>query len=126
MGLTDQIDLRTPSAEKPKPPNFPKKDPLEIFMPLFDAYARPARANNMANPRFAPILSDVERLPNDMLLIIAGIDILAHEQLIFVDRIRKDIDERDKGGRRRVEAKVYDKGFHGWLECAYIPSSECG
>lgn len=61
-----------------------------------------------------------------MLLIIAGIDILAHEQLIFVDRIRKDIDERDKGGRRRVEAKVYDKGFHGWLECAYIPSSECG
>lgn len=32
----------------------------------------------------------------------------------------------DKGGRRRVEAKVYDKGFHGWLECAYIPSSECG
>lgn len=116
--LTDQIDLRVPSAEKPKPPNFPKKDPLEILMPLFDAYAQPARTKNMASPRFAPTLSDISKLPNDMLLIIAGIDILALEQLTFVERVKKDIEARGEN-ERRIEANVYDKGFHGCLECGY-------
>lgn len=94
-----------------------------MLMPLFDAYAEPARAKNLANPRFAPILSDISKLPNDMLLIIAGIDILAHEQLTFVERVKKDIEEKGEDGRR-IEAKMYDKGFHGWLECEYILSTK--
>jgi hypothetical protein len=93
-------------------------------MPLFDAYARPARAENMENPRFAPILADINKLPNDMLLIIPGIDILAHEQLVFVERVKKDIADRGEDGRRIV-GKLYDKGFHGWLEREYNLSSRC-
>lgn len=123
MKLTGQIDLRIPSADKPKPVNFPKKDPLEFLMPLFDAYARPARAKNMENPRFAPILSDISALPEDMLLIIAGIDILAHEQLTFVERVKKDIVHKGEERNRRIEAKVYDEGFHGWLERRHIQRS---
>jgi hypothetical protein len=86
-------------------------------MPLFDAYAQPARAENMDNPRFAPILSGIDQLPVDMLLIIAGIDILAHEQLTFLERIKRDVADRGEDGKRRIKGKVYDKGFHGWLEC---------
>jgi hypothetical protein len=86
-------------------------------MPLFDAYAEPVRAENMENPRFAPILSDIDKLPEEMFLIIAGIDILAHEQLIFVERVKRDIANRSQEGKKKVEGKVYDKGFHGWLEC---------
>ncbi|QDS71719.1 hypothetical protein FKW77_008620 [Venturia effusa] len=112
------IDLRMPPAGKPKPPKFPKKDPLKILMPLFDAYAQPVRAKNIANPRLSPILSNVTKLPNDMLLVIAGIDILAHEQLTFVERLKKDLEERGEQGRR-IEAKVYDEGFHGWLELPF-------
>jgi acetyl esterase/lipase len=122
--LTNQIDLRTPSAEKPKPPNFPSKDPLEFLMPLFDAYAQPARAENMDNPRYAPVLSDIDMLPDKMLLIVAGIDILAHEQLTFVERVKKDITDRGQDGKKRIECKVYDKGFHGWLECGYTMFSK--
>jgi acetyl esterase/lipase len=122
--LTNQLDLRTPSANKPKPPNFPNKDPLGFLMPLFDAYARPARTGNLENPRFAPILSNINKLPNDILLIIAGIDILAHEQLTFVERVKKDIADRGEIAKR-IEGKLYDKGFHGWLEREYNLFSRC-
>ena len=84
-------------------------------MPLFDAYASPARAANMSNPRFAPIIADVDQLPENMLLIVAAIDILLHEQLIFVERVKKDL--ADRASSRVVEAKVFENGFHGWLEC---------
>jgi hypothetical protein len=51
-----------------------------------------------------------------MLLIIAGIDILLHEQLMFVERVKRDLAERGQDGKRRVEGKVFENGFHGWLE----------
>jgi hypothetical protein len=56
-----------------------------------------------------------------MLFIVAGIDILMHEQLNFVERIRKEA-EAEGDTDRSAEARVWDKGFHGWLECRYCNS----
>ena len=73
-----------------------------------------------------------EELPNDIFFVIAGIDILAHEELSMVERLRGEI-ERDSdadAGDRRVQARVWDRGFHGWLECkfefVYWVSERCG
>jgi hypothetical protein len=71
----------------------------------------------MTNPRLSPIVAELDTLPKDMLLVIAAIDILAHEQLTFVERVTKEIEER--GGEsvtgRRVVARVFEKGLHGWI-----------
>jgi hypothetical protein len=72
----------------------------------------------MSNPRLSPIVAELDTLPKDILFVIAAIDILAHEQLTFIERVKGEIEER--GGEnetgRRVVSKVFDKGFHGWLE----------
>lgn len=50
-------------------------------------------------------------------MVVPTIDILLHEQLTFVERVKQDIEslgERGKG--RRVEAMVMEGCFHGWLE----------
>jgi acetyl esterase/lipase len=116
------MDLRFKPEEKPKPAHFPKKDPAVVLFPLMDAYAAPARAVNMDNPRLSPIVSKLETLPENMLLVVPAIDILVHEQLTFVERVKEEI-ERDlvegKKGRR-VEALVIEKGFHGWVECKFL------
>lgn len=113
----EQIDLKIPPEQKPKSGNFPKKDPMAFLIPLYDSYAAPSRAENQENPRMSPIVSAIETLPERMLLIIPGIDIIVHEQLAFVERVKKEIQERglDKKGRM-CEAKVVDDAFHGWLE----------
>ncbi|KAF2422434.1 alpha/beta-hydrolase [Tothia fuscella] len=113
------IDLRLPPWQKPKPPSFPKTDPMAALLPLFDSYASSARETNMSNPRLSPILLTIDRLPEDMLLIIAGIDILLHEQLTFIERVKKDYEEAGVSGERTIEGKVFEKGFHGWLELPF-------
>jgi hypothetical protein len=76
----------------------------------------------MTNPRLSPIVAELDTLPKDILLVIAAIDILAHEQLTFVERVKREIEER--GGEevtgRRVVAKLFEKGFHGWTTCEYL------
>lgn len=96
---------------------------MSVFLPLFDSYAGPGRAKNMANPHLSPIVSEVENLPRRMLLIVPAIDILVHEQLAFVERVRREIAERglDKAEGRSCEAKVIEGAFHGWLELPYLP-----
>jgi hypothetical protein len=72
----------------------------------------------MKNSRLSPIIAELDTLPKDILLVIAAIDILAHEQLTFIERVKGEIEERggeEKTGRKIV-GKVFEKGFHGWLE----------
>src|ERR1700749_4316820 len=97
--------------EKPRPENFPKRDPTAVLLPLIDAYGASGRINHSNDPRFRPILAQLNTLPNDILLIVPSIDILVHEQLSFVERLKEDIMqnpiEREKG--RTVEAVVIEK-----------------
>lgn len=80
IGLCPVVDFRLPPWEKPVPPKFPKRDPLAFMMPLYDAYPGPGRVENFANERLHPTLSRKEDLPERVLLVIAGIDVLRDEQ----------------------------------------------
>lgn len=109
-------DLRLSPGEKPKPAGMPAKDPLAFLQPLFDSYAASARAENTKNPRFSPIVADVENLPENILMVIPGIDILAYEQMTFIQRLKEDGAKDAKGADRRFEMLYDEKGFHGYLE----------
>jgi acetyl esterase/lipase len=108
------IDLSVPPWEKPKSGRFPAFDPLAVFLRLYDAYPRLARGVEGRNPRLSPAYLPVERVPGDVLMIVAGIDILVEEQKGFVERVRRESGER--GLVRRVESVVFEEGFHGWIE----------
>ncbi|KAF2653426.1 alpha/beta-hydrolase [Lophiostoma macrostomum CBS 122681] len=110
------IDLRLPPQSKPRPANFPARDPLAFMFPLYDIYAGANRSENLSNARLHPILSEKKALPKDMLFIVAGIDILVQEQLTFVERVRAEIERDGEEADRSVEARVFESGFHGWLE----------
>jgi hypothetical protein len=76
----------------------------------------------MSNPRLLPIVAEVGKLPERMLLIVPSIDILVHEQLTFVERVGKELAEKGHDRQGRVcEAKIIEGGFHGWLELPYLP-----
>lgn len=93
-----------------------------MLFPLFDSYPAAARAANMENPRLSPIVAHIDKLPQDMLLIIAGIDILLHEQLTFVERVKADLEKAGiDEAERKIAWKVYEEGFHGWLEREFLP-----
>jgi acetyl esterase/lipase len=109
---TIQMELRLGPQEKPKPEGFPKTDPLAFLIPLFDAYASPARKENIENPRLSPILASVGTLPKDVLMIVPMMDILLHEQLTFLKRVQ---DEARPG--QQIEAKLFKDQLHGWSEC---------
>ncbi|KAK9437368.1 Alpha/beta hydrolase fold-3 [Metarhizium brunneum] len=104
------LDLRLEPWKKPKPVNYPKSDPLQFLLPLFDAYAQPARAKHMDDPRLNPVLARTETLPERVLLVVAAIDILYAEQMAFKERINKE------AKRDMVETFVAQDGFHGYLE----------
>jgi len=110
------VDLRLPPEAKPKPDNYPKRDPLGFFLPLLaDSYAnRQNLVRNASSPVLHPILAPAGKLPRDMCFIIAAVDILLHEQLAFTERLSKEIEA--EGGARRLQRRVFEEGFHGWLE----------
>ncbi|ETN36519.1 uncharacterized protein HMPREF1541_08797 [Cyphellophora europaea CBS 101466] len=108
------LELRLPPWEKPHPPSIPQKDPMRVFLPLYDAYARLAGVEHQENPRLSPVVMDVTMVPDDVLLVIPGIDILVHEQETFVERVRKEATE--KGLEKRVEVLKIEEAFHGWME----------
>ncbi|KFY65555.1 hypothetical protein V496_02498 [Pseudogymnoascus sp. VKM F-4515 (FW-2607)] len=114
------VDLRLSPAEKPKPTGFPATDPLVFLQPLFDSYAALSRAENMNNPRLSPIVADIKSLPENILMVVPGIDILAHEQITFIKRLNEEVAKDTKGHDRRFEMLYDDEGFHGYLE---VPSS---
>ena len=109
-----------PPWEKPKSGKFPAVDPLSFAMPLFDAYAGPVRNSTKDDARLNPILMDINDLPNHVLFFVAGIDILTHEELAFIDRLQRDAQSETTAVNRKYDAIVFDRGFHGWLECKRI------
>ena len=116
------INLQLPPWEKPKPANFPQKDPLAVLLPLYDSYPGPVRHREINNPRMSPYLAKLEALPENMLLVIAAIDIVVHEQLTFAERLKNEIARDPKHAGRRVETLYVEKAFHGYLSCKYIAS----
>ncbi|KAI1042409.1 hypothetical protein LB505_004407 [Fusarium chuoi] len=107
------IDFRLSPWEKPLPANMPKNDPAKVFLPLFDAYAAPARSKHFEDPRLSPVLSQMESLPERILLVVPGIDILVAEQTEFAERINNDDGIREV---QRVEILHEKDLFHGYLE----------
>jgi acetyl esterase/lipase len=110
------IDLRTKPEEKSYPADVvPPSEPFAVLSPLYDSYPASVRAENLNNPRMSPILSSVDRLPRDMMLVIAHIDILTNDQLKFVERVKADFERDPKNIGRRIEV-IYDRnGFHAYL-----------
>jgi acetyl esterase/lipase len=86
-------------------------------MPLFDAYAAAARAENLDNPRLNPIVASLDTLPENMLFIGGTIDILLHEQLTFIEKLKGEVAQNGKYAGRRVESLMFDGQIHGFLEC---------
>jgi acetyl esterase/lipase len=111
------IDLRLKPSDKPKPEGFPKTDPLSFMVPLYDSYAAPRKAENMENPRMNPIFAELDKLPEHMLFVIPTMDILVHEQLTFLQRLKKEAEEKPESNERRIEAKFFEGQMHGWDQC---------
>ncbi|KAF4344845.1 triacylglycerol lipase [Fusarium beomiforme] len=107
------IDMRLSPWEKPHPDKMPKNDPAKLFLPLFDAYAAPARAKHFEDPRLSPVLARVETLPERMLVVVPGIDILVAEQTEFAERINQEDGRREL---ERVGILHEEDLFHGYLE----------
>jgi hypothetical protein len=82
-----------------------------------DSYAVSGRINNFNDPRLSPYVAKVETLPTDILMLVPSIDILVHEQLTFVQRIKADAEKDPKQKDRKFEAIVLEGGFHGFFEC---------
>ncbi|KAF1810921.1 putative lipase/esterase family protein [Eremomyces bilateralis CBS 781.70] len=120
------VDLRLHPRAKPRPDNFPKSDPLGFLQELYDTYASDAKKECPEDPRCNPIFAPLDDLPRNILLQIPKIDILLHEQTVFVERLRneargrgellEDGEEDLEGNKRRIMANFYEKGFHGWVE----------
>jgi acetyl esterase/lipase len=119
-----QIDLRLNPIDKPRSANFPKTDPFSFLMPLHNCYAERSLGRGGSddmNPRLHPTLSPLGTLPRNLLLLVAGIDVLVQENADFVARVEGEIQEAEDEGQlqkgwRQIESVTYPKGFHGWLE----------
>ncbi|KAF2008529.1 alpha/beta-hydrolase [Aaosphaeria arxii CBS 175.79] len=104
------LDSRPKTVEREKPPGFPAKDPLDFLYPLFDAYGEFERREGGAveGAALSPMLMRAEDLPARLMVVVAGVDILAKEQLEFVRRVEGEIEE--------CRVMVFEKGFHGFME----------
>jgi hypothetical protein len=119
VGFYVPVDFRLRPEDKPRPMSFPKNDPSAFLFPLFDSYAEPVRVVNLENPRLNPIIIDEAVLPPDVFFVAAGIDILLHEQLRFVQRIKDEL-EREGNTAQRIKVLAEERRFHGWLECKLL------
>lgn len=116
-----QVDLRLKPAEKPKPANYPKQDPLFFLEPLYDSYVAPTRPVSISNPILNPIIAPISDLPPKILLVTPTIDILLDEQLKFAERLKEDVRRETEDGanavRREVQIMLFEDCMHGWLAC---------
>lgn len=130
------VDLRSPPHEKPKPAGFPGiTGPIAAILPLSDAYVARRRSGsgaalgllsrdddqkNLTDPRLHPALAELRTLPERMLFVIPTLDILLHEQLVFVERLRRELAESSSSSsddsRRAVESLIVEGQWHGWVE----------
>ncbi|OJD37006.1 lipase esterase family [Diplodia corticola] len=111
------IDLRLPPHEKPIPAGLPRANPISAILPLSDAYVASTGSDgrNVADARLHPFLAELRTLPGRMLFVIPTLDILLHEQLVFVERLKKEAEE--EGRERVVESLIVEGQWHGWVEC---------
>ncbi|KAH7058815.1 putative lipase/esterase family protein [Macrophomina phaseolina] len=114
------VDLRTPAQLKPKPAGMPPGQGrlMKLIFPLLDTYCgrdRGVREASVGDARLHPILARVVDLPERMLFVVPTVDILVHEQLMFVERLRREIDERGEE-QRVVESLIVEGQMHGWVE----------
>lgn len=152
VSVYPQVDLLLSPWEKPKPAKYLDNDPLAFVLPLMDAYAGSEREKYRDSPILHPVLADIESLPRNMLFLCAEIDILFHEQRLFVDRLKDEAaalnrkfegpqeasqdhpsNREDKvslasefeGAVRHpynIEGMFFDGQIHGWIECMYLCS----
>lgn len=130
------VDLRSPPHEKPKPAGFPGiAGPIAAILPLSDAYVARRSSGaalgplsrddqkNLTDPRLHPALAELRTLPQRMLFVIPTLDILLHEQLVFVERLRRELAESGSSsdGRRAVESLIVEGQWHGWVERGSLP-----
>lgn len=95
-----------------------------------DAYAGPAREKNLTNPLLHPILADIECMPRNMMFVVPKMDILLHEQTVFVERLKKEaaavnrgfVDQRSRLQPYRIESRFDEGQIHGWLESTTLYS----
>ena len=92
---------------------------MQVFLPLFDCYAGPIRSKNMENPRLSPIIAPLDKLPENMLLIIPTMDILLDEQVIFIQRVQEEASRDPRYANRRYESLLMEKQIHGWDQCKF-------
>jgi acetyl esterase/lipase len=113
------LDLRLAVQDKPRPAAFGKRDPLRFMYPLFDSYSDPIRASaSLQTSRVAPVLAPLGVIPKRILVVVGGADILAREEMAFVEHVRDEIAKDAGGGNdRKLEVIFEEKGFHGYLEC---------
>ncbi|KAH8719561.1 Alpha/Beta hydrolase protein [Phaeosphaeriaceae sp. PMI808] len=103
LAVYPALTFRVRPGDKVKPEGFPR-DPLSFLAPLYDVYAGAERARNWGDARLHTLLAERESLPEDVLVIAAGIDVLYAEAVEFKERMGN------------VEMMVVENGFHGFLE----------
>ncbi|KAF2147546.1 uncharacterized protein K452DRAFT_293942 [Aplosporella prunicola CBS 121167] len=82
-----------------------------LLDPLMRAYAAPGDGAAALRPG----LARAEALPRELMVVVAGGDVLAAEQVAFVERVRGEGKANAEEGRR-VEVLVGEERAHGWLE----------
>lgn len=126
--MRKKVDFRLPPWDKPKPPDFPAVDPLSFLQPLFDAYAGPNRARDMGNSLLHPTLADLSVLPQNVLFVVGGADILRDETVKMAERLEQeakasnrerkmDTPDEPDGRATVVRMNVAEGQIHGWTEC---------
>jgi hypothetical protein len=90
-------------------------------MPLFDAYAGQNRPSTNNDARLNPILKPGLGLPQSILCIVPAIDVLAAEQISFIERVNQDLESEGSGkGRKAGRQWCLRNGFmDGWSVCGH-------
>lgn len=83
---------------------FSKARSFLALLPLFDTYPQVEKRDD---PRLSPFYAGLDVLPQDMLFVVSGIDILVHEQVTMVDWLNKEIEDRKRD--RKVDVFLVEK-----------------
>lgn len=103
---------------------------MAFLQPLFDAYAGPNRVRDIDSPLLHPTLASISTLPQNMLFVVGGTDILRDETTSMTERLKaeaKAINQSRKVARTPdgtdifVRTDVYEGQIHGWLESRLTP-----
>lgn len=101
---------------------------MAFLQPLFDTYAGPNRVRDIDNPLLHPTLADINTLPQNMLFIVGGADILRDETTSTTEKLETEAEainqsrqvskttDTPDGSAIVVRTDVYEGQIHGWLE----------